>query len=125
MPYSDLLVNESLCDRYTQHMAAYGEKILKVDPDYIQASSDVGDISYILPTMHPLFGIPVKEPGIVTHHWAFTEAAGTDEAHDAAVTAGKSLCLVAWDILTSDAIYEAVKQDWKKASTEALAGDTE
>lgn len=82
----------------------------------------LGDISYALPTMHPLFGIPVKEAGIVTHHPSFTEAAGTDEAHDAAVRAGKSLCLVAWDIITNDAIYEAIRSDWKKATKAALEG---
>ena len=71
--------------------------------------------------MHPVFGIPVKEPGIFTHHWAFTEAAGTDEAHNAAVTAGKAICLVAFEVITDDTMYEAIKKDWRKAVAEAEA----
>ena len=81
----------------------------------------VGDISYALPCMHPVFGIPVKEPGIFTHHWAFTEAAGTDEAHNAAVTAGKAICMVAFDVIGNDAMYETIRNDWKKAVAVAEA----
>lgn len=82
----------------------------------------IGDVSYALPAMHPIFGIPVKEKGVVTHHRSFTEAAGTDTAHEIAVTVGKGLALCAWDILTNDQVHAAIRADWKRATTSALAG---
>lgn len=68
-----------------------------------------------------MFGIPVKDKGVVTHHRAFTEAAGTDEAHEIALKVGKSLALCAWDILMDAGVHEAVRADWTKAVARALA----
>ncbi|KAL3439982.1 amidohydrolase [Aspergillus insuetus] len=116
--YSDLLLNDTLCGLYQGHMASYNQNILKVDPDYIQASSDFGDVSYALPAIHAMFCIPVKEKGVVTHHWSFTEAAGSETAFQICLTVGKCLALCAWDMLTDDGRYEAAVADWKVARNE-------
>ncbi|KAK4938687.1 hypothetical protein LTR66_015072 [Elasticomyces elasticus] len=99
-------------------MASYSQKVLKTDPEYIQASSDFGDVSYALPAIHAMFGIPVKEKGVVTHHWSFTEAAGSDAAFQICLTVGKCLALCAWDMLTDDNRFEAAIADWKVARCE-------
>ncbi|CAL5865898.1 uncharacterized protein PFLUO_LOCUS104 [Penicillium psychrofluorescens] len=99
-------------------MASYSQNVLKTDPEYIQASSDFGDVSYALPAIHAMFCIPVKEKGVVTHHWSFTEAAGSDLAFQICLTVGKCLALCAWDMLTNDSKYEAAVADWKLAKSE-------
>lgn len=62
--------------------------------------SQVGNVSYVVPTLHSMFGIPV--PGNNSfHHPAFASAAETDEAH-----VGKSLALIGWHMITDDALFE-------------------
>jgi hypothetical protein len=78
----------------------------------------IGDVSYALPAIHAMFCIPVKEKGVVTHHWSFTEAAGTDVAFQICLTVGKCLALSAWDLLSDDRKYEAAVADWKNARCE-------
>ncbi|KAJ5407992.1 hypothetical protein N7509_001875 [Penicillium cosmopolitanum] len=101
--YSDLLINDTLCGLYQSHMTGYSQNILKVDPEYIQASSDFGDS---------------RKKGVVTHHWSFTEAAGSDVAFQICLTVGKCLALCAWELLSDDSKYEAAVTDWKIARSE-------
>lgn len=82
------------------------------------ANLKLGDVSYALPAIHAMFCIPVKEKGVVTHHWSFTEAAGSDLAFQICLTVGKCLALCAWDMLTNDSKYEAAVADWKLAKSE-------
>lgn len=72
----------------------------------------VGNVSYIVPTLHTMFGIPA-EPGSFPHHPTFASAAGTDEAHKEAVIVGKSLAMIGWDIIHDDHLFEKAKSQWE------------
>lgn len=65
------------------------------------------------PTLHTMFGIPTPENTFL-HHPNFAAAAGTDEAHTEAVIVGKSLALIGWDMITSDALFETARSQWQK-----------
>jgi hypothetical protein len=56
--------------------------------------------------------------GASPHHKSFTEAAGTEGAHERALETGKLLSMVGWDVLTDDSFYQAVKADWEKQMSE-------
>lgn len=72
----------------------------------------LGNVSYAVPTLHSMFGIPTPE-GSYPHHPSFTASAGTDEAHEEAVVTGKGLALLGWDMLTDDALFSATKSQWE------------
>lgn len=71
-----------------------------------------GNVSYVVPTLHTMFGIPTPE-GSFPHHPSFAAAAGTDDAHHEAIVTGKSLALVGWDMLTNDRLYKDAKAQWE------------
>ncbi|EXJ90892.1 hypothetical protein A1O1_03998 [Capronia coronata CBS 617.96] len=110
--YADVLLNDALCGQWKSHMAEYGQDVLAVVPQMITASSDIGNVSYEMPTLHANFNIPAPE-GISPHHASFASAAGTDEAHDIAVMIGKSLALVGLDVLTDETLYKAITAEWQ------------
>lgn len=72
-----------------------------------------GNVSYVTPTLHTMFGIPTVDK-VFPHHPAYTESAGTDEAHTEALLVGKSLALIGWDMLTNDALFETAYRQWKE-----------
>lgn len=74
-------------------------------------------MSYVVPTLHSMFAIAAPN-GTSPHHHSFTEAAGTEGAHERALETGKLLALVGWDVLTDDNFYEAVRADWVKQTSE-------
>lgn len=74
---------------------------------------EIGNVSYMTPTLHTNFGIPTQENSF-PHHPTFAAAAGTDEAHAEALIVGKSLALIGWDMLTNEGLYEKARQQWQE-----------
>jgi len=58
-----------------------------------------------------MFSIPCPEKAS-PHHPSFAKAAGTTEAHEKALTVGKTLALVGWDVITDDAFFEQSRREW-------------
>ncbi|KAF7621891.1 hypothetical protein AFLA_008441 [Aspergillus flavus NRRL3357] len=106
--YADIILNETLCERFTRPMAAYGKKFVQKLDQVLTGSSDVGNVSYVVPTLQAMFAISTSN-GSFPHHPDFTACAGTDEAHDAAVLTGKGLALLGWNMLTDDTLYTSAR----------------
>ncbi|PYH85663.1 amidohydrolase [Aspergillus uvarum CBS 121591] len=115
--YTDIKINDTLCDRYQAHMGRYERNVLAQHEKVLTGSSDIGNVSYLVPTLHTMFGI-TDEPGSFPHHPSFAAAAGTDTAHEEAVIVGKSLALIAWDMLTDDELFAVAQQQWRQAVEE-------
>lgn len=75
-------------------------------------STDVGDISWIVPTM----GLSISSipQNIGLHTWMATASHGTSIGKKAAVTTSKVLALVGWDILTDPEFRKQTKEDFMK-----------
>jgi aminobenzoyl-glutamate utilization protein B len=136
----DLLPNTPLADRMQEHYKAVGlpeltqeeiafakevQKAAGLEPKGMATEidplpdeptrgglTDVGDVSYITPTM----GItaPSLPLGVGLHTWMATASNGTSMAHKAALTAAKILALTGMDILTDAEFLEQVKADFEK-----------
>ncbi len=74
--------------------------------------SDVGDISYITPTMG--ITIPTVPRGVGLHTWMATASNGTSIASKGAVTASKVLALTGIDLLTDADLRAEAKADLEK-----------
>lgn len=109
--YADLRVNESLCESFQQHMRVGGIGILK-SQGYVAAATDQGDVSYAIPALHGVIGIPVDD-GSKNHTPGFTKAAGSAVAYERTLVAGKGLAMTGWDIIVDDALYGRVKEDFE------------
>lgn len=74
------------------------------------ASTDVGNVSHVLPTIQPLFSINTDA---WNHTPAFREAAGTEDAHHAALNVAKVLSFIALDLFRSRELIEDVKKEYR------------
>ena len=72
-------------------------------------STDMGNVSFVVPTIHPMFRIAAKYGN---HHPGFTEYAGTDDGHAQAIIAGKSMAMTMLDLFLQEGIMEKVKADF-------------
>jgi hypothetical protein len=43
--YTDIVLNETLCERFTGHMAGYGKEIIQKYDKVLTGSSDVGEFN--------------------------------------------------------------------------------
>ncbi|CAK7245116.1 MAG: hypothetical protein STHCBS139747_006685 [Sporothrix thermara] len=113
LPYLDTRLNQTLNGRYVANMALYGEQIRLSSEEPMSASTDMGNVTYVVPGLHVFFGIPCPDD-VSGHHPSFTAAAGTAEAFASAVRCGKGLALTGWDVVVDDEIMENVMADFEK-----------
>ncbi|KAI0249794.1 hypothetical protein BJV78DRAFT_642956 [Lactifluus subvellereus] len=106
-PVHELRQNKALAATFAQIFRA---KTGPVDHEWgiSSASTDFGNITYALPSIHPGFSIPT-EPNGGNHTPAFTSAAATPEAHQACLEVCKALALTGLRVIEDDQFYSDVR----------------
>jgi len=124
--YDDHTPNRVLGRSYRHFLNRLGADIPQGDIDILEAatmaSTDQGDISYAMPSLHPSFWIRSengsgKQLG-GPHTPDFEKAARTEESHGLAMRAGKALAATAADVLTRPGLLEEVKKEFAKMRKE-------
>src|SRR5215467_7457912 len=88
------------------------EPLRKFDPNEPAASTDVGDVSWNVPTIG--FSTATFVPGSGAHTWQATAAAGMSIGQQGMVVAAKAIALTGLDLLTDASLVQAAKNDLKK-----------
>ena len=82
------------------------------DPDDgRRGSSDIGNLSHYLPSMHPVLAI--VEPEIPGHSVEFREATTSDRGRQTLLNAAKMLAMTAYDYLTTAEMRKQVAEEFK------------
>jgi aminobenzoyl-glutamate utilization protein B len=83
-----------------------------IDPNAPSASTDVGDVSWNVPTIG--FGAATFVPGVAAHSWQATACAGMSIGQRGMVIAAKAIALTAEDLFADPKLVEAAKADFAK-----------
>lgn len=100
-------------------------KPLKIEQDAGGGSTDVGDVSYAVPTVGLRAATWV--PGTPAHSWQAVAAGGTEIGTKGMLVAAKTMTLTAIDVFTTPGLIEKAKEEFIKAKGDyqykALLGD--
>src|SRR3712207_9183687 len=91
--------NRVLADLFTANMSALGMTPEPPDVERL-GSSDMGNVSQRLPTIHP--SLPICERGVAGHSIEFRDAAVSDWADETTLVAATLVAQTAWDLLAED-----------------------
>ena len=105
--YKDLRPNFPLARRFGEHLAALGRPAREVDPTRSMGSTDMGDISHEIPSIHPLLAI-CEEGETMCHEHPFAAHAGGERGADVMLVAAQALALTALDVLADASLRAAV-----------------
>ncbi len=94
------------------------EPLRPVDPNAPSASTDVGDVSWTVPTIG--FSTATFVPGVAAHTWQATASAGMSIGQDGMIIASKAIALTAVDLFTNPELVKAAKVDFDRK----MAGKT-
>ena len=86
---------------------------LKITPDAGGGSTDVGDVSYIVPTVG--MGSATWVPGTPAHSWQAVACGGTDIGIKGMMVAAKTMTLTAIDLFTNPSLIAKATEEFKKA----------
>ncbi|KIO34098.1 hypothetical protein M407DRAFT_240734 [Tulasnella calospora MUT 4182] len=117
----DVRQNECLADEFTRVAERYGIQASRQIQAAVGGSTDFGNVTYELPSLHPSFAIPT-EPGGGNHTTLFTKAAATKEAHAAALQTAKALAITGARIVIDDSFMAEVKKAYDEGRTTGTVG---
>ena len=121
--YLEIKDNWSIADRYKQNAESLGRQFLDLDKAKKMGagSTDMGNISHRVPTIHPM--IACAPPEVVIHNPEFAVHAASSKGDQAVLDGAKALAMTAIDVICDDTLRDnAHKQfnETKKASAAAL-----
>ncbi|MDI6894782.1 MAG: M20 family metallopeptidase [Bacillota bacterium] len=107
--YQSVLVNRTLARLYGQNLAELGVSLEPPEPRSGGGSTDAGNVSRVVPLIHPYFAIcPAGTPG---HSVEFARAAASKEAHRAMLTTATALAMTAWDLFADPGLAEEARAE--------------
>jgi metal-dependent amidase/aminoacylase/carboxypeptidase family protein len=107
-----MLPNPVLADLAEANMAALGIEVIPPDPDERMGSSDMGNVSQVVPALHPYIAIGPEEMG--GHTQEFAEASKSPEGHEGMIQAAKLMAMTAVDLLTQPETVEKAKAAFRE-----------
>jgi len=112
--YRDMRNNMTMARRFGAHLdvAAGGCKARETDERVGAGSTDMGDVSHVVPSIHPYLAI-VGENEALCHQHAFEKAAGSHRGLDTALAAAKAMARTAVELLVDDQLRKTVQAEWQ------------
>ena len=110
--YLDLKTNWPMAGMYESNAVKLGREFFPVKdlPPGYAGSTDMGNVSHRVPSIHPMLGI--APPGVVIHNPEFTRYAASAKGDAAALDGAKSMAMTALDLMADAAKLAAAKADF-------------
>lgn len=96
LPYDDLNTNEALSEMFNNNLRELGITDIK-EAKATGGSSDIGNVSYVAPTIHPYIGI--TDCPMVGHSVEMAKATTTSKAHDRLLIATLAMAYTGYDVI--------------------------
>lgn len=117
--YDAIKANRPLAETFSKHLASLGMPLDTAPEKPRMGSTDMGDISQAIPSIHPYVSIGPKTLG--GHTIEFREAALTDKGFAAMLAAAKAMALTSYDLLTQPELLARVRRDFEVAPAAAAS----
>lgn len=110
--YRDMRNNLTMARRFGEHVASTGRTANETDARVGAGSTDMGDVSHVVPSIHPYLAI-VDEGEALCHQHRFADAAKSPRGMETAIVAAKALARTAIELLTDEPLRRAVREEWQ------------
>ncbi|HEX9683679.1 MAG TPA: amidohydrolase [Acidimicrobiales bacterium] len=118
LPFSDMWHSRPLVEAWMANASATGRQVL--DGTTVSASTDMGDLSRMMPSIHPMIG--VAPPDISIHSAEFAHYAASPEGDRAVVDGAKALAMTAIDFWTRPDLRQAAAAEFARKQADLPPG---
>jgi len=115
-PGNDLLRNENLISEFEKNFTEIGGK-MDAEP-FLLGSSDIGNLSYGLPVLHPMMQTAEKDNAL--HTDSILEFGKSDFAHNGMVMGMKAIVMTAVKTFIDDEFLSNVKKEFEEKTKNGL-----
>jgi amidohydrolase len=117
-PYAQLSPNRTMAGVMATYLTALGYPPGVASPTDAAGSTDAGNVSLALPTIHPF--IQIAPVGTPLHSTDFREAAVTRSAHEAMLAASCALAAVGLDLITDPDLLKRAAAEFSATAADEL-----
>ncbi len=110
--YAAMLNNLTMARLFRQNMQALGRSIRLGGNTMMTFSTDVGNVSQLLPTIQPLVAIAPQD--VLIHTPQFARVTATEEALCCMLDAARAMAMTAVDLLAGPETAAAVQEEFRK-----------
>lgn len=97
LPYDDLRTHENLSEAFNKNLRILGIEDIEENEDF--GSSDIGNVSHIVPTIHPNIGI--SNCRVIGHSREMADATISELGHERLLIGTLALAYTGYDVLTN------------------------
>ena len=103
--------NQTLGKLFKQNLEALGRHVVAFKPEFGIGSTDMGNVSQVVPSIHPT--IAIASPDVLGHTPEFAAAAASEAGHEGLLDAAKAMAMTVVDIL-QPGMLDKIKQEFRR-----------
>jgi amidohydrolase len=107
--YKDIIPNHILADLFKSNLESLGRIVVDPEPDERMGSTDMGDVSHLVPSIHPYLAIAPEN--IAGHTLEFKEYCLSEAGKAGMLDAAKAMAMTAIDLLTNPVLVLKAKNE--------------
>jgi len=107
--YANMAPSPVLADLFDANLTALGREVLLPPSSGRMGSTDMGNVSHVVPALHPYVAIAPEE--VAGHSPEFRVASASPEGHTGLLDAAKALAMTAVDLFSNPELVDAA---WKE-----------
>ena len=110
--YMIMRTNPSLAEAYARNAKSLGREIEEGNPRRPMGSTDMGNVSAIVPAIHPTIAIAPQD--IAIHTEEFREMAAADSGHRGLIDSAKAMAMTAIDVLVDENLRQRMAEEFRQ-----------
>ncbi|MBI4295054.1 MAG: M20 family metallopeptidase [Chloroflexi bacterium] len=108
--YAAMRTNRPLAEAFSRNLVALGRKPQPPDAGTGLGSTDMGNVSAVVPSVHAF--VSIVPPTISEHSTGFAAAAASETGHRGLIDGAKAMAMTAIELLTDSQLMAQVKADF-------------
>ena len=113
-PYYNMSTSDPIAEAYVANMQSLGTMLPAKGVGPTAGSTDMGNVSHVVPSIHPMFAIETEGGN---HTPEFTAAVATTSAHESMLDAAIAMAMTAHDLFTDEDRLKRAHQEFVAQSS--------
>ncbi len=109
--YRAMRSNRALAKAYRRNMEALGRQVQEDDSHRSMGSTDMGNVSVLVPAIHPT--VAIAPPDVAIHTPAFRDIAASEAGHRGLLDAAKAMAMTAADVLLDAELRRRIEEEFR------------
>jgi amidohydrolase len=112
--YKAMRTNRALADAYRANVEALGRQVTDQESHRSMGSTDMGNVSRLVPAIHPSIAIAPQD--VPVHTVEFRELAASESGHQGLIDSAKALAMTAIDVLVDEGLRKRMREEFRGGS---------